>query len=137
MPRGGRRPGSGHRKGYKFPKTLEKEAARELARQMITRSMQPMLRAQIAHAMGVGHVYTRDKSGKFTKIENEAHADSLLTTGEEGKDYWIFMKDPSVQAFTDLLNRALDKPKEQPFDVKVTGELQLVDRLNAGRKRVA
>jgi hypothetical protein len=25
-----------------------------------------------------------------------------------GSHYWIFSKDPSVQAFTDLMNRALD-----------------------------
>jgi len=31
---------------------------------------------------------------------------------------WIYTKDPSVQACTDLMNRALDKPAEQK---KVTG----------------
>jgi hypothetical protein len=33
--------------------------------------------------------------------------------------FWIYTKDPSVQAFTDLMNRALDKPAGQ---VKHTGE---------------
>jgi len=37
----------------------------------------------------------------------------------EGSTYWIFSKDPNVQAFTDLLNRAIDKPSEQ---VQVTGD---------------
>jgi hypothetical protein len=27
-----------------------------------------------------------------------------------GNASWIYTKDPSVQAFTDLMNRALDKP---------------------------
>lgn len=71
-----------------------------------------MLDAQIAHAKGIGHLYTRDKNGKFTKIDNQARVDELLATGEAEKDYWIFTKDPSVQAFTDLLNRAIDKPAE-------------------------
>jgi hypothetical protein len=35
---GGKRPGAGMPKGYKTQKTLAKEAAREVARQLITRS---------------------------------------------------------------------------------------------------
>jgi len=30
----------------------------------------------------------------------------------EGSMYWIFSKDPNVQALTDLLNRCIDKPSE-------------------------
>ena len=69
---------------------------------------------QIAYAL---NVYSRDQHGKFTRIENEAVAHQLLTEGTEGKDYWIFMKDPSTAAFTDLMNRAFDKPKEQEQDI--------------------
>ncbi len=48
------------------------------------------------------------------------------------------MKDPSVQAFTDLMNRALDKPKEQPQELQISGSLELVSaRLLAARKRLA
>ena len=34
----------------------------------------------------------------------------MLRMPVAGSTYWIFSKDPNVQAFTDLLNRALDKP---------------------------
>jgi hypothetical protein len=112
MPRGGKRAGAGKPKGYRAPHTLDKIAARELVRQKVTAALEPMLRSQIAHAIGIGHLYTRDKNGKFTKIESQALVDELLTTGTENKDYWIFTKDPSVQSFTDLLNRALDKPTD-------------------------
>lgn len=110
---GGKRPGAGRKKGFRFSKTLEKEAARELVRQKVFENLEPMLRAQMAHAQGIGHLFTRDKHGKYTKIENMAVAEKLLSEGTEDTDYFIFMKDPSVQAFTDLMNRALDKPKEQ------------------------
>ena len=30
----------------------------------------------------------------------------------EGSTYWIFTQNPNVQAFTGLMNRALDKPSE-------------------------
>lgn len=137
MPRGGARRGAGAPKGKRgqHAKTLEKLAARELARQIITRHMEPMILRQIAHSMGIGHLYTRDKSGKFTKVESQAKVDELLTQGEEDKDYWIFTKDPSVQAFTDLLNRALDKPKEQEQEIKVSGEVTLVEKVRQLRAR--
>lgn len=108
----------GVKKGYKAPKTLEKQQALEFVRQMVTNSLRPMIQAQIAHAQGIGHLFTRDKSGKFNKIEDPNEVEALLANGVEGESYWIFTKDPSVQAFTDLLNRALDKPTEQ---VQVTG----------------
>ncbi len=127
----------GKKKGYKAPAVLEKEYAREYARQLITRKMEPMITAQIAHALGIGHLFTRDKAGKFTKIDDQAKVDELLATGKEGEHYWIFTKDPSVQAFTDLMNRALDKPKEQMQELKVSGELAIVERLAAARKRIA
>lgn len=125
MPRGGARPNSGPKKGTKYAPTLSKEAAREAVREVVMRHMDRMLRSQVANAVGIGHLYTRDKAGKFNKIENAAEVDKLLAEGEENRDYWIFTKDPSVQAFTDLMNRALDKPKEQEQDIKIDGELVL------------
>lgn len=142
MPRGGRRNGAGRRPGKTGPqaRTLEKLAAREFAREIITRYLEPLIQRHVAHAMGIGHLYTRDKNGKFTKVENQAAVDRLLTTGDEDKDYWIFTKDPSTQSFTELLNRALDKSKEQDIDVRVSGEVtytQKVQQLRARRERLA
>lgn len=135
--RGGARPNSGPEKGTKYAPTLKKEAAREALRAVVMRHMDDMLRAQIAHAKGIGHLYTRDKNGKFTKIENIAAIDKLLLEGTEDEDYWIFAKDPSVQAFTDLMNRALDKPKEQEQEIKLTGDAEMIAALYAGRQRAA
>ena len=125
MARGGKRTGAGRPAGTPNPSTITKEMAREALRQTVLKHMDGMLAAQIAHAKGIGHLYTRDKAGKFTKIENQAQIDQLLTEGKESEDYWIFSKDPSVQAFTDLLNRALDKPKEQEQDVNANVALTI------------
>ena len=122
-------------KGHKTRKTLAKEAAREAARQLITASMRPMIQSQIAHAIGIGHLYTRDKQGKFSRIESEDLIEQVLAQGREGKDYWIFAKDPSVQAFSDLMNRALDKPKEQPVELSVTDETARLAVLDEGRAK--
>lgn len=104
----------GRPKGVPTPRTIAKDAAREAARVQITAELVPMIDAQIAHAKGLSYLVTRDKrTGKFIRV-GPAMAGQV---GEETIEVWE--KDPSVQAFTDLLNRALDKPAEQ---LKVTGE---------------
>src|SRR5215831_18474491 len=70
-----------------------------------------MLDAQFDNAEGLKHLMMRDpKTGKFERITGDAkQIDEALKTDNA---FWIYTKDPSVQAFTDLLNRALDKPAE-------------------------
>ena len=112
----GRKTG-GRQKGSRNKATLDKEQAREAARAMITAELSPMIQAQIEHAKGLKYLVTRDrKTGKFIRV-TEAMAKAKLGDDEEIIEVWE--KDPSTQAFTDLLNRALDKPAEQ---VKVTGD---------------
>lgn len=121
-------------KGKKTRKTLEKEAAREVARRLITAQLEPLIAAQIANASGIKYLVVREKvSGKFVRVA--ANAAEKLDPEQEIIEIWE--KDPSVQAFTDLMNRALDKPKEQEFEVKVSGHEQLIAALMRGRERVA
>ena len=77
----------------------------------------------------------RDRdTGQFVRVAR-GHA-TRLKPREEIIEVWE--KDPSTTAFADLMNRTLDKPKEQEQEVKVTGDLQVViERLTAARKRVA
>lgn len=124
--RGGARSGAGRKAGGKNAATLSKEAARELLRQRVLKDMEPMVAAQVAHAQGISHFMLRDpKTGKFERITELAQIEAALNAegAKEGSSYYIWTKDPSVQAFTDLMNRALDKPKEQEQDVNVTAEL--------------
>jgi hypothetical protein len=112
---GGKRTGAGRPAGTKNEKTLEKAAARELVRQMITERLEPLLAAQIDNAVGIRHLIMRDpNTGKFERITNVEQIDEGLRTGA----FWIYTKDPNVQAFTDLLNRCIDKPAEH---VEVSG----------------
>lgn len=92
---------------------------REETRKLIQQHLPAMVKAQIAHAIGIGHLYTRDKHGKFSRIEDESEIDRLLSEGTEDTDYWIFAKDPSVQAFSELLDRTLD---QAPKPVEVSGK---------------
>lgn len=133
--RGGARPGAGRPKGSKNPATLTKEAARDALRQIVLRDMRDLVGAQLANAKGIRYLVVRDRAtGKFLRVGKRAA--EHLNPNEEIIEIWE--KDPSVQAFTDLMNRALDKPKEQEVELKVTGELSLVpERLAAARKRLA
>lgn len=139
MPRGGKRPGAGRPKGSKEPKTLEKEAAREALRRMVFAEMEPMTMAQIAAAKGVKYLVGRARKGGKFKHLTEPQVKAILS-GEDSEfevlELWE--KLPNVQAYTDLMDRALDKAA-QPM--KVDGDLNLnvnlADRLEAGRRRLA
>jgi hypothetical protein len=56
---------------------------------------------------------------RFAAIQVTAQTDALLTSLGECRA----SKPPSTEAFTDFLNRALDKPKEQAFDVNMADAL--------------
>jgi len=132
---GGKRAGAGRPVGTKLPRTLAKEAAREFVRQRITQALDPLVEAQIANALRLRYLVVRNtRTGKFLRV-TEAHAREILGRDEEIVEVWE--KDPSIQAFTDLLNRALDKPREQPQELRITGDDDLVRRLHAGRARAA
>lgn len=118
MAKGGTRIG-GKPKGHKAKSTLAKEAARELTRQIVTAHLQPMIDAQVAHAIGLKYLVARHKTtGKFAKLTEELMAAIASGENPEYEAIEVWSKDPSVQAFTDLMNRAIDKPAEQ---LKVTG----------------
>lgn len=131
---GGARTGAGKPKGHKATATLTKEAGREALRQIVMREMTALVAGQIAQAKGLSYMVVRQKStGKFLRVsENQA---AVLNSDEETIEIWE--KDPSTPAFTDLMNRALDKPKEQEQEIKLTGEADMIAALYAGRARAS
>lgn len=133
---GGARKGAGKPKGKKWQKTLDKEATRELVRQRVSAEAGPMLDAQIANAKGIKYLMVRQKStGRFLRV-TETMARARAGDDEEIIEVWE--KDPSIQAFTDLMNRAIDKPKEQEQEIRLSGSVDmLISTLHAGRARAA
>lgn len=82
-----------------------------------------MFGAQIAHAKGLKYLVARHKTtGKFAKLTEELMATIAAGQNPEYEAIEVWSKDPSVQAFTDLCNRALDKPKEQVQELEHTGD---------------
>jgi hypothetical protein len=74
------------------------------------------------------------KTGKVLRVTERRRRPKL---GKDEEIMEVWEKDPSVQAFTDLLNRALDKPKEQEQEIKIAGSDDLIARLRAVRARMA
>lgn len=119
MPNGGKRPGAGRKKGFKFPATLDKEMAREALREMVTAQLRPLVEAQVSNALGIKYLVSRDKkTGKFIHLTEEQVAQKIAS-GEDVLEMWE--KPPNVEAFRDLLDRTLDKPKQH---VDVEGNLK-------------
>ncbi len=106
--------------------TISKIEARELLRQIVLKHLEEMAAAQIANAKGLKYLVVRDKrSGKFTRMTEDMLRELEGKGTAEHENVEIWEKDPSTAAWSDLLNRALDKPAEQEQQLAVTGTLKV------------
>jgi hypothetical protein len=103
---------------------IPKRIARDIVRALITPHLADMIEAQVAQAKGLRYLVARDESGKFRRI-----GPGELAAGAEHVEVWE--KDPSTAAFTDLMNRAIDKPKEQEQEIIVHNSEELLARLDS------
>jgi hypothetical protein len=106
---------------------FDKELLREELRLRVREELLPMLDAQIANAKGIKYLVVREgKTGKFLRV-TESMAKAKLGKGEEIVEVWE--KDPSTPAWTDLMNRAIDKPAEHvDLTATHTGGLEITWR---------
>lgn len=141
MPRGGKRKGAGRPKGSREKGTVEKEALREILRAKVAEKLEPMIEAQIANSMGIKYLVARDKAtGKFEKLTEARAKAKLEGKGSDLESIEVWEERPNVQAFTDLLNRTIDKPAEQEQTINLglsQQAEQLLVRLAEGRRKVA
>jgi hypothetical protein len=106
-------------KGYKTAKTMDKEAAREALREIVKANLPEMVSAQIENAKGLKYLVARDKkTGKFVRLTAEMAEKLGGEQDTEREVIEVWEKDPSVQAFTDLLNRTIDLPAKPVEEVK-------------------
>lgn len=114
-----------------------------MLRQQVFAALGPMTEAQIAAAKGIKYLVGRaKKGGKFIHLTAEqVQAYLSRPEGEEAEFEVVEMweKPPSTPAYTDLLDRALDKAA-QPMTVDANLNVTVTDllaKLDAGRKRAA
>ena len=130
----------GMAKGYKAPATLAKEAAREAVRLRITERMLPIVDAQIDNAIGISHFMLRDKvTGQWERLTNPDQIVKALNDpkSKQGSTFLVYTKDPNTNAARDMLAYAIDKPKEQAMELKVTDTEALLSKLDRARLRAA
>jgi hypothetical protein len=133
MARGGKREGAGRPKGSKDAQTLNKELAREKLRELVFQHLYPMTESQIASAKGIHYLVVREiKTGKFVKRVIE---DEDLIVDDQKEVIEVYAKDPSAQAYSYLLDQAIDKATNPPQVVEV-GIRDLGDRIKAARERI-
>src|SRR5689334_6963147 len=114
----------GPKKGAIYKPTMDKAQAREAVRTLVLKHLDGMMAAQIAHAQGLKYLVVRNaKTGKFERVSKERMEQLLDSHDDELERIEVWDKDPSVQAFTDLMNRALDKPKEQ--EMEISGKVEV------------
>ncbi len=108
-----------------------KAAIRDAYRAMVMPQLAPIIDAQIAKAKGVKHLVVRMPDGKFKRIGEMTpeSLDAVLAEGGERVEIWL--RDPDMSATTDLLNRTMDKPKEQEQEVIVHDGDKILARLDA------
>jgi len=114
-------------KGYKTQKTLDKEAAREALREIVKEHIAEMVAAQVAAAKGLKYLTVRNKkTGKFEKLTKDLAETILGGQDPERELVEVWEQAPNVQAFTDLMNRTIDKPTEHvEADVTSDGTLTI------------
>jgi hypothetical protein len=114
--------------------TLSKEQARETVRALVQARLHELVQAQIDNALGIAHFMLRDPdTGQFKRLIDPDEIVAALNApgAAEGSTFWIYAKDPSIAAFSDLMNRALDRPKEQVQEVHVSHDEALLARLDS------
>lgn len=130
----------GKQKGYKFPATLAKEAAREAARKRITDRLIPLVDAQIDNAIGIKHFMLRDAAtGQWVRLTDPDQIVAAMNhpRAKHGSTYLIYTKDPNPNSARDMLAYAIDRPKEQVQEIDVKSSDELVKKLMEGRARAA
>lgn len=126
MPRGGKRPGAGAKKGSKHASTLQKEALAKAMQAEIAKHMPRMLKAQVEAACGVAHLFLRAEDGTFSKAPEGMTADEIerVLNGDPNR-YFIATKDPNTQAFNTLSAYGAGKPQEPSQQVDVDATLEI------------
>lgn len=138
MPRGGKRPNSGPKKGAKYKPTLQKEQARELLRTLLTKKLEPVAEALVSRACGVRYFVTRDKkTGKYNIVTNPEQVVAALN-GEDDQGGEFYTDKPDTAAIKELFDRTVDKSKDQPQEINLSGSVELIaNRLTAARLKRA
>lgn len=143
---GGKRPGSGRKKGPMTVQGITKELAIKSFNERVAKSTDALFNAAKTVAVGQMFVYRMDEEergagkNKYTvKVPklvtdpdelNEA-IDKLYGNGESEEYYFVTTKEPDIKAIDSLMNRAHGRPKESvEHSGEIKGLVGLITQLN-------
>ena len=112
----------GRPKGTKDPQTLDKQTAREVARQEITRHLIPLIRAHVVAAQGTIKLMLRAKDGTWRAATAADDIEKALNGDPDS--YWFSPNQPNTGSLNTLLAYGLDKPREQQ-EIQVEGRIEI------------
>lgn len=119
------------------PRTPSKAEMREVYRAYWTTRMLALLQAQESRVVGISHFMLREPStGQWKRLTDPDEIQAALNhpDAEAGSTYYIHTKDPDGKDIQDVLNRVIDKPKEQAMEV-VVRDGDLVNKLDRAKER--
>ena len=118
-------PGSGKKKGYKAPQTLEKLELQKQFRERIAQEIEPLAAALLRAAKGVEHLQAKDKRGQWMSVEDPNMMTLVLNGPEEHRR--ISAKDPDVRALKECFDRLFGAPTQHVEVEDVTPVAELSD----------
>lgn len=114
-----------------FPKPANnlpsKAQVRDVYRTYWLPRMRALLEAQEARALGLVHFMLRDPlTGEWRRLTDPDQIAAAMNDprAEQGSTYRIHTKDPDGKDISDILNRVIDKPKEQEQEIEVKAAVQ-------------
>jgi hypothetical protein len=110
---------------------------REMLRRLVEREIQTLVAAQVSAAKGIKFLVLRDRAtGQFIKRIAARSSQTHLKKHEEHEVVEVWQKDPSTAAFKELMAHAIDLPKHQEEEIRLTGEwTRLVALLRSARTK--
>lgn len=127
---GGKRNGTGPKKGSKHKKTLEQKIALDTIRQRVLKNAQKLINSQLNLAYGVSYLFKvkTHKNRKEAELINDQdtimeYFDGSLEKNKKDDEYfYITTEKPSGRALNSLFDRALGKATTS-LDVTSGGEI--------------
>ena len=131
MGHGGKRSGSGSKKGSVYKKTLEKQEQERQLRARIAEDVDEFYEALKLAATGVTHMMAKDRDGTWKEITDPAVMARCLNSGESF--YRLSARNPDVRALVNLFDRLCGSATQQS-QVQVNGGLTLEELIVGSRR---
>ena len=114
----GPQPGSGRKKGFRFPKSFEKEAHEAALRKLIAADAAQYYEAMRQSALGVLHLLAKAEDGTWQQVTDPAVMVATLNRGPQF--YKLAARNPDVKALIAVFERLCGKPSEPVREVRLT-----------------